>query len=1172
MKTYNIILSALLTLVTLFSLQSNVSAQCSNCVSQYPFATQSINAGVSNQTISTCMYGSDYAICNVVAGSTYTWTTCGDTDFDTQITVRANDGTCTGAVYAYNDDNCGLQSTTPVWTATFTGTVRVLVSKYNCTSQSTCMTLKWSRSGGAPPAPSINCLNTSSFGSATINSTGGLVTISGCSYAGEYSTIYGAASGQSLSFTSSGAGDYITVRSGSPTGPVVGQGASPLTFTNTFNGTLYAHWNTGTACGTQSSCRTTTVQCNNCVPAINPCNTVTALSCGVASNYSLASGSGAWSPTSGPWGTPGNEQVFSFTPSTSGSYNVAVTNDNYYVDLFYATSCGANTWTYVNDISTSGETNTVSLTGGVTYYFLLDDENTAASSGTITVSSSLAAPVITGIANICSAGSLNTPYSIAPVAGATNYTWSITTGVGMVLQGAPSGTQTTTATSKNIIFSPSFQSGTLTVTANSACGSSSSVSYAVARTIEDATYSNEFTHSGSTLGASNASSLRASNDNIIKWDVTCDGTYTISMCGGASWDTYLYLLSDLPCNNPTIIALNDDNCGLQSSINNVSMTQGTYYIVVEGFGSTSAGSYTMNVSSSTTPVVLASVLNHASCNGFADGAVTASAVGGCDFTYSFNGGAFGTANTFSGLAAGTYTVSVMNSFGNVGTTTVTVDQPDPLVVTMSTTNPYNATACVGGSVNVTATVTGGPGAVNYTWSYENNAGGQSTIPSWSGSDVTPFVDANNASPSVTRPYRITVTAANNAACTAYGELLINIIPDPVFSLTGTNVTCNGASDGTACATLTGGLPLNYGINWYSNDGISSNNNPPGDGTLCVTGLLPAEWAVNTTASPSYGCSATGYITITEPEVLVASATNTDILCNGGTSVVDVTAVGGTSPYNGVGSYTETAGDYTYTVTDANGCSSDVSVSISEPTLLTVDAGGNETTFYGYGPMQCATLSANADGGTPGYSYTWNAGIGQDVTVCPQESGSYTVTATDANGCTATDDLWVCVVNVQCQQGNSGNYGVEMCQIPPGNPNNAHTICIAPSAVPAHLAIGCVLGACGELEASCSGSGEVGQLTNAAKNAGLSEVLALTAYPNPSMGMTTLSVTPADKGIYEIRMIDMTGRVVSTVYNGFISDFENLTFDVDMTELSSGVYTVNVAGDNGIVETIRIVKQ
>jgi hypothetical protein len=127
---------------------TNSFSQCTNCAAQYPAATQSINAGVSNQNISTCMFGGDYAICNVVSGSIYTWTTCGDTDFDTQITVRNNDGTCTGALYAYNDDFCNTQSQTS-WTATFTGTVRVLVSKFSCANQSTCMTLNWSSS--APP-------------------------------------------------------------------------------------------------------------------------------------------------------------------------------------------------------------------------------------------------------------------------------------------------------------------------------------------------------------------------------------------------------------------------------------------------------------------------------------------------------------------------------------------------------------------------------------------------------------------------------------------------------------------------------------------------------------------------------------------------------------------------------------------------------------------------------------------------------------------------------------------------------------------------------------------------------------------------------------------------------------------------------------------------------------
>lgn len=127
------------------------------------------------------------------------------------------------------------------------------------------------------------CNFASSFGSATINTAGTVVTISTCSFAGEYSTISGAVSGQTLQFTSQ-AGDFITIRSGTPGGPVVAFGTTPLMFANTFTGTLYAHWALNAACGTQSTCRTTTVQCTSCSPppaAVNDlCTGALPLNCG----------------------------------------------------------------------------------------------------------------------------------------------------------------------------------------------------------------------------------------------------------------------------------------------------------------------------------------------------------------------------------------------------------------------------------------------------------------------------------------------------------------------------------------------------------------------------------------------------------------------------------------------------------------------------------------------------------------------------------------------------------------------------------------------------------------------------------------------------------------------------------------------------------------------------
>ena len=116
------------------------------------------------------------------------------------------------------------------------------------------------------------CTFASSFGSATINTGGTVVQISTCSFAGEYSTISGAVNGQTLRFTSSIATDYITIHSGSAAGPVVAFGQTPMSFANTFTGTLYAHWSSNAACGTQSTCRTTTVQCTSCTPPAAPAN------------------------------------------------------------------------------------------------------------------------------------------------------------------------------------------------------------------------------------------------------------------------------------------------------------------------------------------------------------------------------------------------------------------------------------------------------------------------------------------------------------------------------------------------------------------------------------------------------------------------------------------------------------------------------------------------------------------------------------------------------------------------------------------------------------------------------------------------------------------------------------------------------------------------------------
>src|SRR5207247_2979696 len=85
-----------------------------------------------------------------------------------------------------------------------------------------------------------------------------------------------------------------------------------------------------------------------------------------------------------------------------------------------------------------------------------------------------------------------------------------------------------------------------------------------------------------------------------------------------------------------------------------------------------------------------------------------------------------------------------------------------------------------------------------------------------------------------------------------------------------------------------------------------------------------------TVTDHNGCTATTTGDITEPSAVVASSSNTAILCHGGSSTVTVSATGGTAPYTGDGTFSVPAGTYSYTVTDANSCTSTTTGTITEP--------------------------------------------------------------------------------------------------------------------------------------------------------------------------------------------------------------------------------------------------
>ncbi|MBY0477045.1 MAG: hypothetical protein K2Q24_05325 [Chitinophagaceae bacterium] len=249
----------------------------------------------------------------------------------------------------------------------------------------------------------------------------------------------------------------------------------------------------------------------------------------------------------------------------------------------------------------------------------------------------------------------------------------------------------------------------------------------------------------------------------------------------------------------------------------------------------------------------------------------------------------------------------------------------------------------------------------------------------------------------------------------------------------TNVTCNGAANGTINITTSyGKAPFTY---TWTKDGdanfVSHNED--------LTGLAPGTYRLAITdgngsniyiTDPNADGPGTIVVTITEPDVLTASASGDNNICfNGTIGSAAVVAEGGTAPYTYLWSNGATtdeitnliAGTYSVTVTDANGCTTVASYVVTQPTQVTLSITNGSTA--------CSNIATViVSGGTPGYTYLWSNGS-TSVTISGVPVGTYSVTVTDANGCTATTSVTLSVgeafnpsasvTNITCFGANNG---------------------------------------------------------------------------------------------------------------------------------------------------------
>ena len=406
------------------------------------------------------------------------------------------------------------------------------------------------------------------------------------------------------------------------------------------------------------------------------------------------------------------------------------------------------------------------------------------------------------------------------------------------------------------------------------------------------------------------------------------------------------------------------------------LAPGTYIVTVtDSRNCTATANATINPSAPAVNVSTVSVTD-LQCNGDANGTATVAASGGTpSYTYSWNTVPPQSGTTATGLSGGTYIVTVTDSLGCVGTDTVNIDEPAAIVIAGSSTQ----STCGASDGTASASASGGT-PFSFGYQYLWSVGGQTTT------TITGLAAG---------AYTVTVTDSNG--CTSSLPVTVsdsNILP-PIASAI-QSVLCNGQTNGIAVAVPQNGTPP-FTFSW---------NTTPVQTNDTAFNLGAGIYAVGIT--DANGCSSFDTVQITEPAPINLTVLSSDASCYNDSSGIGVVSIvnGGTpnytydwQPYGGTNASVTNliAGNYTVTVTDANGCTGTSAISISEPSQITVTVNSTiEPTCYGGSD---GSIDISVSGGTGGFDYFWNPGGATSQDLSSVDAGIYIVTITDDNGCT-----------------------------------------------------------------------------------------------------------------------------------------------------------------------------
>ena len=739
----------------------------------------------------------------------------------------------------------------------------------------------------------------------------------------------------------------------------------------------------------------------------------------------------------------------SFTANPSNKSICVNTNTSFTATVTGATSYQwqVNTGSGFNDITNGGvysnaTTTTLNITGATSamngYQYRLKAINGTAScatnsnAGTLTVSTVSGTTSTTSVS--CFGGGNGTATVVATGGvGPYTYSWAPSGGTGATATGLTAGTYTVTITDNigctstataEVTQPVAILAGAITVS-NVACNGGNTGSIDLTPTGGTAPYTYNW---GGGVTTQDRINLTA-------------GTYSVTI---TDYNNCEYTISGITVNQPaamvsgtttvTNVSCNGGNNG-SIDLTPSGGTPGYTYnwgggITTQDRTGLAAGVYSVTITDAkgcsftlsnilvTQPSALSAATGggktDVSCNGGSNGTATVAPIGGTPgYTYSWNTSPVQTTPTATGLAAGSYTVTVTDANGCQATRSFTINQPaSALGGSISKTN----VSCFGGG-NGTATVIATGGTPSYTYS-------------WSTSPVQTTATATGLAAGT---YTVTVTDAN--ACQITRSITVD---QPAAALTGTisktDVSCNGGSNGTATVSITGGTS-SYTYSWA----------PSGGTAATATGLSAGTYTC--TIIDFNGCQITRSITLTQPSALVVNpVAQTNIACNGAaTGSATVSASGGTGAYtyswapSGGNAATATglaAGTYTVTVTDANMCSKTQSFTLTQPSAVLATTAGTVSNVSCNGGAN-GVAQVMVSGGTPNYTYSWSTTpVQTTATATGLAAGSYTVTVRDANNCTTTRAFIItqpatlvasigAQTNVSCNGGTNGSATVSV---------------------------------------------------------------------------------------------------------------------------------------------------